>query len=92
MSIFTALSEYRSQKQYTAEQEAAIKMFKDQKSAIVSIKDTRGFKEILRYLDAEILACDGRIRSTEKTEEKVRFFDKRDVVLNLKEFLVRLSS
>ena len=92
MKIFDYLEERKSKSEYTEQQEEAIRMFEKQKSSIRDIRKTDGFKEILAYLDRSVNACESRIRTGKSTEDKEKMFDKREMFIELKEFLIRLSS
>lgn len=61
MSIFDLIDEAKSAREFRNADQEAVKMFEAQKKALQYIKETEGFKEILKFWEREKEAAENRL-------------------------------
>lgn len=86
------LRERKSSTEYSEQHQKAIKIFLSQQEAIKEISGTKGYKEILAYLDREIEACDSRLNTTKDQEAWKEAYAVRTTCNSLKQFLNNLAN
>lgn len=91
MSIFDYMNDQKVNKAYEKAHADAIAMFEKQKQAIQNIAESDGFKEIMRYLDAEIESLDTLMDSTRDKQAREEAFLEKKPLRKLKKFLENLA-